>query len=234
MDSSGGKVSRAHGWTAGLVVLAICLAATVLIWQSTGVRGELRTVSGLLLQGDPEPMRAWLLEFGAWAPLLSALLYLLSALIPVIPGFVLAIANAMLFGAFWGGLLSFISATVAAAVCFGLARAVGRPGVVRIISRESLLRMDSFMERRGLLAVFLGRLIPFINPDILSYAAGVTGIGWVPFLLAMGVGALPATVFYSIVGALALDSTGWVVGMVTAVTILPLALLWAFRNRLRA
>jgi uncharacterized membrane protein YdjX (TVP38/TMEM64 family) len=91
--------------------------------------------------------------------------------------------------------------------------------------------MDSFMERRGLLAVFLGRLIPFINPDVLSYAAGVTGIRWVPFLAAMAAGAFPATVFYSIVGALALDSTVWVVAMVTVATIVPLAILWVFRDR---
>jgi uncharacterized membrane protein YdjX (TVP38/TMEM64 family) len=93
--------------------------------------------------------------------------------------------------------------------------------------------MDGFMERRGLLAVFLGRLIPFINPDILSYGAGVTGIRWVPFLLAMGAGALPATIFYSLVGAFAFEAAGWVVALVAASTLLPLAVLWLYRDRLK-
>lgn len=192
----------------------------------------LRTAWALLWESDPDRIRAWIVGFGVWAPLASTALQTASSLIPVLPGFVLAIANAMIYGAVLGGALTFSSALLAGACCFGLARALGRPGVERIVSTESLARVDAFMERRGMLAVFLGRLIPFINPDIVSYAAGATAIRWGPFLVAMSAGALPATVFYSVVGAAASERSGAVVLMVTLAALVPLGILWLFRHRI--
>lgn len=218
---------------AALPGLAVLLGGVVLVLASARFRAEFGVVWGLLLQGDPDPLRAWLVGFGGWAPLVSTLLQIVTSLIPFLPGFVLAIVNAMLWGAVLGGLLTFGSALLAAAACFGLARALGRPGVERIVNPDSLARMDGFMERRGILAIFLGRLIPFINPDVLSYAAGVTRIGWLPFMAAMAAGAFPATVFYSVVGAVAFESAGRVIGLVAVATLVPLLLLWVFRDRIR-
>ncbi len=202
------------------------------LWLSPGVRRELRVVWDLLLGGDPEPLRLWLLQFGILAPVISGLLQVATSLIPILPSFLVAIANAMLYGALLGGVLTFATALIAAAACFGLARVIGRPGVERIVARRTLARVDGFMARRGILAVFLARLIPFINPDVVSYAAGVTGIRWPAFLAAIAAGSAPATVFYSIVGAAALDSTPWVAAAVTISTIVPLLLLWIFRDRI--
>lgn len=221
-----------HILLAALPAVLILGAAILLMALSDGFRSEFAYVWGILMQGDPDPLRLWLMDFGVWAPLVSTLLQIATSLIPFLPGFVLAIANAMVWGALLGGLLTFGSAILAAAACFGLARSLGRPGVERIVSPRSLRRMDGFMERRGVIAIFLGRIIPFINPDVLSYAAGVTRIGWVPFLTAMAAGAVPATVFYSIVGALAIESAAWVIGVVAVAAILPLALLWIFRDRI--
>ncbi len=206
-------------------------AVGYIIWDPA-IRGEFLHAWDLLWQGEPEALRAWLLDFGAWAPVVSALLQVATSVFPPGPSFLLAIANAMVFGPIFGGILTFATALLAAAVCFGIARVVGRPGVERIVSEERLARVDGFMQRRGMLAVFLGRLIPFVNPDLVSYAAGVTGIRWVPFLAAMGAGTVPSTVFYTLVGAFAVEMSGWVVGVVVAASVVPLLLLLAFRRRL--
>ncbi len=199
-----------------------------------GFRGELSTVWGLLLDGDPEPLRVWLLGFGVWAPVVSGLLQVATSVFPPGPSFVVAIANAMLFGMIWGGLLTFVTALLAAAICFGIARVVGRPGVERLISERSMARMDAFMARRGFLTVLIGRLIPFINPDVVSYAAGVTGIRWIPFLIAIAAGSIPATAFYSIIGATAVEASGWVMLVVFMVSSVPLFGLFFFRRRVLA
>lgn len=217
---------------AALPAILLVVGLVVVLWASPGIRGELGVAWGLLLAGDPAPLRLWLLQFGAFAPIVSGLLQVATSLIPVLPSFLVAIANAMLYGAVLGGVLTFVTALIAAAACFGLAKAVGRPGVERIVAQRTLSRMDGFMERRGILAVFLARLIPFINPDVVSYAAGVTRIRWPAFLAAIAAGSAPSTVFYSIVGAAALDSTPWVVGAVTVSTLVPLFLLWLFRERI--
>jgi uncharacterized membrane protein YdjX (TVP38/TMEM64 family) len=213
-------------------LVLLVLAAAGLVLFSEGFRGELVVAWDLMRAGDPEGVRDWLLGFGGWAPLMSALLQVATSVFPPGPSFLLGIANAMVFGMVLGGLLTFVTQLGAAAVCFGIARVVGRPGVERLVSTESLARVDGFMRRRGVVAVFLGRLIPFINPDLVSYAAGVTGIRWAPFMLAVGAGAVPSTLFYSVIGATALEATGWVVGAVTVSTVLPLFLLLLFRRRI--
>jgi uncharacterized membrane protein YdjX (TVP38/TMEM64 family) len=206
-------------------------AVVAIIGLNPGLRGEFLVAWGLLWAGEPEAIQDWLLGFGAWAPAVSAGLQVATSVFPPGPSFLLAIANAMVFGPLMGGLLTFVSALLAAAVCFGIARIVGRPGVERLVSEASLSRVDEFMARRGMLAVFLGRIIPFINPDLVSYGAGVTGIRWIPFLVAMAAGTFPSTVFYTMVGAWAVEATGWVLLAVGIASVVPLVLLLLFRRR---
>lgn len=222
---------RTLAWTLGPVLAGVGIP-TLIIGLNPSLRGEFLHAWHLLWAGEPDALRHWLRGFGFWAPFVSATLQVATSIFPPGPSFLLAIANAMVFGAVLGGLLTFGTALLAAGTCFAIARAIGRPGVARIVSPERLQRMDRFMERRGMLAVFLGRLIPFINPDLVSYAAGVTGIRWFPFLAAMAAGTIPSTLFYTLVGAWAVEATGWVLLAVGVSTLLPLLGLLLYRRRL--
>ena len=51
---------------------------------------------------------------------------ILQAIVAPLPAFLITLANAALFGAFWGGALSWFSAMVGAGLCFCIARALGR------------------------------------------------------------------------------------------------------------
>ena len=48
--------------------------------------------------------------------------------------------------------------------------------------------------------MLIARLIPLISFDVVSYAAGLTSMRLTPFLVATGIGQLPATVVYSLLG----------------------------------
>jgi len=217
---------------AALPSLLFLFASLLLFAGSEGARGEFLQALRLLRGGEVEAIRDGLLGYGFWAPLLSGYLQIASALIPILPGFVLAIANAMLYGPLWGGVLTLLTSLLGAAACFGLARGLGRPGIERLVPPRHLDRLDVFMARRGLVAVFLGRLIPFINPDVVSYAAGTTRIHFLPFLLAMAAGSLPATVVYSLIGGFAFEWAPGLIFVVGAVSLLPLLLLgWFYRGR---
>ncbi len=89
---------------------------------------------------------------------------------------------------------------VGAALCFAIARALGRPLVERLVGEAPLAKSDSIFERYGTHAVLIARLIPLISFDVVSYAAGLTSIGFLPFMVATGIGQLPATVVYSLLG----------------------------------
>jgi uncharacterized membrane protein YdjX (TVP38/TMEM64 family) len=149
---------------------------------------------------DISKLRDLLAEFGPWAAAVSFLLMVLQSVAAPLPAFVITIANGLLFGALWGGFLSWSSAMVGAALCFGIARAVGRPVVERLIGAAPLAKSDAIFARYGTHAVLIARLIPLISFDVVSYAAGLTSMRLVPFLVATGIGQLPATVVYSLLG----------------------------------
>lgn len=104
------------------------------------------------------------------------------------------------FGWVKGAILSWSSAMAGAALCFFLARALGRDAVEKLTSRGAMESVDVFFERYGKYAILICRLLPFVSFDFVSYGAGLTNMGFWPFFIATGIGQLPATIVYSYVG----------------------------------
>ena len=179
----------------------------------------------LLASADIVRLKDYLLSFGVWAPVVSGLLMVLQSIAAPLPAFVITFANGLLFGAFWGAILSWSSAMVGAIICYYVARSLGRPVVERMVGKKSLALADRFFERYGRYAVLIARLIPIISFDVVSYAAGLTSIGPVEFLIATGIGQAPATVLYSILGQnIGSAELGlWIFGALASLLVLGLA-----------
>ncbi len=179
-------------------VLFLLLALVYLVYEP--FRGETNRAVGVLASGDIEVVRDYILSYGAWAPVISAALMVLQALLAFLPAFVLTFANGLAFGAFWGGMLSLSSATLAAAISFGIAHALGRAPMEAMLGKRSLGAADVWFARYGVYAVLIARLIPVVSFDVISYAAGLTRMSFPRFLLATIVGMAPATFVYSFLG----------------------------------
>lgn len=145
-------------------------------------------------------LRSYLTGFGIWAPVVSSILMVLQMIIAPIPGQLITFTNGLLFGSFWGTVLSWTSAMIGATICFGIASAFGRPVVEKIIGKTSLDYVDKFFERYGTKTVLIARLIPFVPFDPVSYGAGLTRMGFRSFFIATAIGQLPATILYSWLG----------------------------------
>ena len=89
-----------------------------------------------------------------------------------------------------------------AAVCFFIARILGRDGAEKLTSKAGMQQIDTFFEKYGKNTVLICRLLPFVSFDIVSYAAGLTSMSFISFFVATGVGQLPATIVYSYVGGM--------------------------------
>ena len=171
---------------------------------------------------DPQAMREYIAAYGPLAPVVSALLMILQSVAAPLPAFLITFANGLLFGVWWGTALSWSSAMLGAALCFFIARYFGRPAVVKLTSESALAASDRFFERYGKHAVFIARLVPIISFDVISYGAGLTGMGFLGFWLATGIGQLPATILYSYLGD---EATGtikilfWAFGVVITISI---------------
>jgi uncharacterized membrane protein YdjX (TVP38/TMEM64 family) len=179
----------------------VVLAASGLAYAlSESFRQEADRAFGILARGDIAALRDYILSFGVWAPVVSTLLMVLQAVAAPLPAFVITFANGLAFGAFWGGLLSVFGATVAAAISFYLARALGRSPVEALVGKAGLQTADRWFARWGAYAVLVGRLVPVISFDVISFAAGLTRMRFPGFLVATIIGMSPATFVYAYLG----------------------------------
>jgi uncharacterized membrane protein YdjX (TVP38/TMEM64 family) len=121
-------------------------------------------------------------------------------MVPLVPGLIITITNAWIFGWKFGTLYSWAGALLGAGLDFGIARWYGRPVVERFISVKYLIFTDTFFKRHGVLAVFITRLIPIVPFKVISYGAGLTKISLLQFTVATAIGQTPAIVLYSILG----------------------------------
>jgi Uncharacterized conserved protein len=172
---------------------------------NTFISHSVSALASLDQHGIEDFIRSW----GTQAAMVSFCLMILQAIIAPLPAFVITFANASLFGAFWGGLLSWSSAMVGAALCFAIARILGREAVEKLTGKTVLESMDSFFTRYGKHTILICRLLPFVPFDPISYAAGLTSIRLRPFLVATAIGQLPATLVYSWAGSLLTGGTLW-------------------------
>jgi uncharacterized membrane protein YdjX (TVP38/TMEM64 family) len=183
---------------------AVVLAVVAYLWipgVGLGVDAGVRVLSAPDARRAGDALRSYVLGFGSWAPLVSAALMVLQAVVAPLPAFAITFANGLLFGWAWGALLSWSSAMVGAALCFWIARALGRPAVEGLMGGAAALEgADRFFVRHGRRAILLARLLPFVPFDAVSYGAGLTSTGFWPFLAATGLGQLPATLLYSYLG----------------------------------
>jgi len=203
--------------------ILLLLAAVAVYLFIPFVRNNINSAVSILKTVDVESAREYILSFGVLAPAVSFMLMVLQSLIAPLPAFILTFANAGLFGWVNGAILSWTSAMAGAALCFFLARYLGRDFVEKLTSKSAVEKVDEFFKEYGKYTILICRLLPFMSFDIVSYAAGLTSMGFWPFFLATGVGQLPATIVYSYIGGMLTGSVRtFVIGllMLFAVTTL--------------
>lgn len=179
-----------------IAALAPLVIALAFYLAHPGVRATFDRGVGLLVARDLPGLRAWGQELGPWAVAGTTVLMIVQAIAAPIPAVFVTWTNSWLFGWFAGGWLSIVQATLAALICFALARAFGEPLVPDGTSRK----MEAFMLDHGVAAIVVARLMPLVPFDLVSFAAGLTRMRAWPFFWATLVGQVPAGLAYSYVG----------------------------------
>ena len=175
-----------------IIVLMVCIASYLWVPE---IHKTMNQIFKMFANGDFTVVRDFVASYGGYA----------------------AFANASLFGWWKGAILSWSSAMAGAAICFYIAKILGRDVAEKLTSKTGLEQIDTFFERYGKNTILICRLLPFVSFDIVSYAAGLTSMSFVSFFVATGIGQLPATIVYSYVGGML---TGGAKLLVTALLIL--------------
>ena len=216
-----------------IIILLFCLYFFV-----TPIKVNVNQAVFILQNVDIDLARGYILSFGIWAPVVSFLLMLLQSIAAPLPAFIITFANAGLFGWVKGAILSWSSAMAGAALCFYIARLLGRSTVEKLTSKAAIKKLDEFFEKYGKHTVLIARLLPFISFDIVSYAAGLTSMGFWGFFIATGVGQLPATIIYSYIGGMLTGTAKtFVMGLLMLFALTALAALfkqiWSEKSKLK-
>ncbi|MFQ5680371.1 MAG: VTT domain-containing protein [Gemmatimonadota bacterium] len=145
-------------------------------------------------------LRRWVAGFGAAAPLVYGLVYVLGVVL-FAPGAALTIGAGIAFGLWAGTLLVVAAANAGAALAFLLARYLLRGRVERWMEgREKFAAVDRAVGRQGWKVVALTRLSPVFPFNLQNYAYGITSVGFWPYVLASLVAMLPGTLLYVYLG----------------------------------
>ena len=181
-----------------LLIAVICCVLAYFFIPS--VNRILNKIFVMFASGDFTEVKQFISSYGVYAAAFSFALMVLQSVMAPLPAFVLTFANANLFGWWQGAILSWSSAMAGAALCFYIARILGRDVAEKLTSKAGLKQVDEFFEKYGNNTILICRLLPFVSFDIVSYAAGLTSMSFWDFFIATGIGQLPATIVYSYVG----------------------------------
>ena len=203
--------------------LRVRLAAVLLvllIGTTLAVSVELPSIAGMrswLEEGGPA--RWIVLVLGLAAALLTPISRtVLSVLVGAVAGFPAGLAVA-LSGGLLGGLAG-----------FALSRWLGREAAIRLAGAR-LARVDLVVSERGFVSVLAARIMPVAPFVFVSYAAGLSGVRFGPYLLGTAVGLVPWSVLYVGVGASVTSIGSWasrIDVVLTVAVVLSLALLAAY------
>ena len=135
-----------------------------------------------------------------WTAVLLALLFLVGKTSPFFPEFLLSVAAGFIFGVTIGSAFAIASVAAAASINFMIARRDGQDVVERIFDRHSAREIRWTATGVTPTMVFLTSLLPRINFDLGSYAAGLSKMTYRRFLALTITGTAPSSVILAFLG----------------------------------
>ena len=201
MDTKEIKIDK-KSWAKKIALVGVAVALLLIYLFVPAVNKLINDIVKMFQTGNFASMRAFISQYGAWAMLVSSLLMIFQSLAAPLPAFFITLTNANLFGWWQGCILSFVSSMAGAALCFYIARILGRDVVEKICTKGALKQIEDFFAKYGKKCILVARLLPFISFDVVSYAAGLTAMDFWGFFIATSIGQMPACIVYSYVGGM--------------------------------
>lgn len=203
-----------------LVALLVGAAAAVLLFEP----------QRLLAHGWPPQLG------GVVAALVFAVAYGLIT-VAFVPRPLLNLAAGALFGSELGIAAAVAGSVIGAGMAFGLGRFLGQDALRPLLRGKFLKTVDRQFSRHGFRSMLAVRLFPGVPFWAANYCAAVSKMGWLPFLLATGLGSLPNTAAYVVAGARASTPTSPVFLIAMAAIAIPglagAVVAWRKRHHLR-
>lgn len=155
---------------------------------------------------DYDDLERWMDDAGVWGPIAYVAFFAGSMVVAPVPTGPAPVAAAAAFGGVAAFFYTLIAGVIGATLCFWIARVWGRPLLRRFLPETVMREIDRVAQRLGLRILFVMRLFPIMGVDIVSYAAGLTPIRFVPYIVISIVGTMPVLILVSAIGEGARDN----------------------------
>lgn len=182
---------------AGIVAVIIMLFVIIHFIDPT----FLPHIWGLLARGDIEETASFIASFGYWAILFSFLLTLFVNALGFPPAIIFSTANTLIFGIFWGIVLSVAAETVGVTFSFILLRFFFRETAQKIINKnKTLANINKYSGKRGFAVMLIARMVPYFPSIMLNAIGALSAMRLSDYVIASLIGKFPSTGIEAIIG----------------------------------
>jgi uncharacterized membrane protein YdjX (TVP38/TMEM64 family) len=182
------------------LTILLAVGATIVLGLLLFAIGPVRDAVTAALHGDLGELRRQLDSLGWAAALVLIAIALVHVILPFPAEFPTAAAGFVLgFG--FAFPLMVAAWTLSCVAAYGLARVVGVPVLDRLVGAERMARADALIDRGGWQILLLGRLIPIVPYNLVSFAAGATRVPLWRFTWTTALGVVPLTALTALLGS---------------------------------
>ncbi len=139
-------------------------------------------------------------QSGIFGPALMFLVFLIQAVVPLIPYALLAIAAGAVYGNLAGFFLAWTGAVLGTSFVYFFTRYSGRDYFRRRIEDRYAFNIDSMNALTLFGFLFLLRIFPIIPLPIVNICSGLGGVSWRTFVSAAALGTMPWAFTFTFLG----------------------------------
>lgn len=155
----------------------------------------------IIKHGDIIALAEYLRGFGPMSIVVTIILFIVMTFTVVFPFMILSGAAGIIYGLFWGIVISWIGEVVGAACMYVFARYFFRQIIEGWISKSSYLKqVDDYSAENGFKALLFARLLPLAPSGIITAVAAISRISFRDFFMATLIGKLPPVVIKVLLG----------------------------------
>lgn len=190
---------------------------------------------GIIEKGDIAALAEYLRSFGASSILITIILFIIMTFTIVFPFMILSGAAGIVFGLFWGTIISWAGEVSGALVMFVFARYFFRHTVEGWIAKSRYLKqVDDYSADNGFKALLFARLLPLAPSGIITAIAAISRMSFRDFWWATVLGKLPPVIIKVLLGhdiVFAGENMGRLIFIVVIVVLVYAILWWRRRGK---
>ena len=175
--------------TAALLIVALF---AVIHWIAPEFLPE---IFELLRHGDIQETAEYIKSYGEMAVVFAFLLTLFP------PAIIFSTANTLIFGIFWGIVISVAAETVGVTISFLLLRFFFRDSAEKLIQKSKFLSsVDKYSSQKGFMVMLIARMVPYIPSGLLNAVGALSSLNLRDYFIASFIGKFPSTGIEAIIG----------------------------------